>query len=257
MEITWAIVSCIIFAVFGYLIGSIPNAVIIGKIHHVDITKIGSGNPGGSNVWREFGWKWGVGCMILDFMKGFIPSLIVLLLTSFIPQFRDGTISQMSFMGYDHLNLYTILTGAMAMIGHAFPIFFHFKGGKNVMVTCGFIGATCPLMMGIAVAMFVTFELISHKISVGSLAAAATVFLYSLVCLIISLAIPSLNENYMIGGWYFTDKIYFLTDWIYGLVLVLEALFVVFRHKSNIKKLAKHEEKNFDPNSHEFDQKSN
>ena len=111
-------------------------------------------------------------------------------------------------------------------------------------------------MMGIALAMFVTFELISHKISVGSLAAAATVFLYSLVCLIISLAIPSLNENYMIGGWYFTDKIYFLTDWIYGLVLVLEALFVVFRHKSNIKKLAKHEEKNFDPNSHEFDQKS-
>ena len=46
MEITWAIVSCIIFAVFGYLIGSIPNAVIIGKIHHVDITKVGSGNPG-------------------------------------------------------------------------------------------------------------------------------------------------------------------------------------------------------------------
>lgn len=252
METYLAIMFCVAFAIFGYIIGSIPNAVIIGKIHGIDITKQGSGNPGGTNVWRMFGWKWGVGCMIADFMKGFIPTLIVLFITSFIPEFTNGYFSTMTFGGYSHVNLYVILAGALSMIGHAFPIFFHFKGGKNVMVTCGVIGATCPLMMGIALAMFIIFELIFHKISVGSLAAAGTVFTYSLVTLIISLAIPSINNSYIIGGWYFTPTSYFLCDWIYGLVLLLEAAFVVFRHKSNIKKLAHGQEKNFDPNAHEY-----
>lgn len=256
MELYIALLFCLVFSIFGYLVGSIPNAAIIGTIHGVDITKVGSGNPGGTNVWRQFGWKWGVGCMVFDFLKGFISTFVVLLITTFIPEFTNGYFSTMTFGGYDHTNLYVILTGLFAMIGHAFPIFSHFRGGKNVMVTCGVIGATCPLMMGIALAMFIIFELIFHKISVGSLAAAATVFTYSLVSLIISLAIPSLNKGYIVGGWFFTPASYFLVDWIYGLVLLLEALFVVFRHRSNIRKLAHGQEKDFDPKSHDFEKDS-
>lgn len=248
---------CVIgFALFGYLMGSIPNAVIIGKIHHSDITKFGSGNPGGTNVWRAFGWKAGLSCMILDFMKGFIPAFVTLLITAFVPAFHNGTISSMNFLGYSHWNIYTIASGALAMIGHAFPIFFHFKGGKNVMVTCGVIGATCPLMMGIAISMFVLFELTSKKISVGSIAAALTVFIYSYTCVAISFVFLYFGKggDYLIGGWYFGKDLYFVTDWLYGIVLLSDALFVVFRHKSNINKLVHGEEKDFDPSSHELEQ---
>lgn len=252
MAIGLTILAFLSFCLLGYLFGSIPNAVLISKAHGLDITKVGSGNPGGTNVWRELGWKAGLSCMILDFLKGFIPSLIVLILVSFIGQFHDGTLDPMDFLGYQHLNLYVVGTGVFAMVGHAFPVFFHFKGGKNVMVTCGYIGATCPLMMGIGIAMFFLGEKLTHKISVGSLFAAGTVIIYSLVSLIISLAIPSLNQGYIFGGFFLAPDRYFLVDWIYALSLILGASFVVFRHKKNIIKLKNHEEKDFDPSAHEY-----
>lgn len=252
MEIGLTVLAFISFCLLGYLFGSIPFAVLISTSQGLDITSVGSGNPGGTNVWRQLGWKAGLSCMILDFFKGFLPSLAVLLMVSFIPQFQDGTLDGMNFLGYPHLNLYVIGTGIFAMIGHAYPLFFHFKGGKNVMVTCGYIGATCPLMMGIGVILFFLGVKLSHKISVGSLCAAGAVIIYSLVSLILSLSVPAINQGYVVGGFYLTGQNYFLVDWLYSLFLILGALFVILRHKSNIIKLLHHQEKDFDPASHEF-----
>lgn len=249
MQMSLSILFVLLFSLAGYLAGSIPTAVLLARSRGIDITKVGSGNPGGTNVWRALGKRAGLTCMGLDFLKGFLPAFLTFLLTSYIPFFSDPSqISTMDFMGYSHINLYVVFAGVSSMLGHAYPIFFRFKGGKNVMVTCGFIGATAPLMMGIALAVFLLFAKLSKKVSVGSLAAAATVFLYSLVLVALSLSLPSVNQGYIAGGWHFGSK-YFLTDWAYGLSLILASLFVVFRHRSNIAKLLRHEEKNFDPNA--------
>jgi glycerol-3-phosphate acyltransferase PlsY len=103
--------------IFAYLLGSIPSGYLISKSKGVDIRKVGSGNIGGANVSRAFGVKWGLIVGICDVLKGLIPTLLAVKFLSFQWQIAAVAI--------------------FAVLGHIFPVYLSFKGGKGVATTFG------------------------------------------------------------------------------------------------------------------------
>jgi glycerol-3-phosphate acyltransferase PlsY len=128
-------IKVIISLVIGYLFGSIPNAVIVSKLKKVDIKKVGNGNPGAGNVFREVGVAWGILTFILDAAKAVIPMLVA-----------DRLFN---------LNLFwTGITGLSAVVGHCYSIFLGFKGGKGVASSGGVLIYLFPKFSIIAIIAF-------------------------------------------------------------------------------------------------------
>lgn len=133
------VIKILLIIVIGYLIGSISSAITMGKIYGVDIKKVGSGNAGATNVIRSIG-KWqGVVVFLFDFFKGAVAVWIA----SFI------------------LKDYAVLAGLFAIIGHNFPIYYGFKGGKGVSTTFGILLAIdfrigLIIGAGVLVLLFIT-----------------------------------------------------------------------------------------------------
>ena len=191
----------------SYILGSIPNALIIGKVFFKkDIRQYGSGNLGGSNTGRVLGKKFGLLVMILDLLK----AAIAIILTKLI----------ISNTNPELLSLSIYLSGAFALIGHCYTCFANFKGGKAVassfgilLITNIYIFLICLLLYGILLKLCKLVSLSS--IIIFFIASALTLipfFRHS----------PLLNINF---------------DLYYTLTLFLIACFVVYRHKSNIKRL--------------------
>jgi len=132
----WLIMTQVtISLIISYLVGSIPNAVIISKFKKVDIRSLGNGNPGAGNVFREIGTVWGILTFMLDALKAVIPMLIA-----------DKVF---------HLSLFwTGIAGLCAVIGHCYSLFLHFKGGKGVACSAGVLTYLFPKFSIIAVAAF-------------------------------------------------------------------------------------------------------
>lgn len=144
-------VLCIITA---YLLGSIPTGLLLAKAFAgVDIRTTGSGNIGATNVYRTLGRKVGVLTLVGDCLKGLLPVVAAHLLT--LP---DG---------------YVALIGLAAFLGHIFPIFLRFKGGKGVATALGVFLGVSPLAVGVALLLFIGIVLIWRYISLASISAAA------------------------------------------------------------------------------------
>lgn len=119
----WVRVALLV--VLGYLSGSIPFSYLVGKLCGVDLRKVGSGNTGASNVWRSMGFRWFVVALALDMVKGFVPTALA---------YRVMQVSPLA----------TVLVGLAAMVGHVYPLFLNFKGGKAVATTGGVMFAINP-----------------------------------------------------------------------------------------------------------------
>ncbi|MBQ8468891.1 MAG: glycerol-3-phosphate 1-O-acyltransferase PlsY [Clostridia bacterium] len=143
--IWWHIV---LIAVCSYLFGNISFARIISSKHHKDITKLGSGNPGTTNTIRNFGVGVGAINLVLDMLKGVIPTLVVLLV------FKNLT--------------YTYIAGVSAIVGHVFPVFYLFKGGKGIATMLGVFMVVDPLVTTIVLVVFLLVWLVFKYVSVGS-----------------------------------------------------------------------------------------
>ena len=139
--------------VFAYFFGAIPFALIIGKLHGVDIRKVGSGNVGATNVTRAVGPVQGKICFVLDLLKGAVPVLAAQLLVPGCP----GA---------------AIAAGAVAILGHMFPVYLKFKGGKGVSTGAGAALALAPLPLLCALVLWVVLFLLTRYVSVASIAAA-------------------------------------------------------------------------------------
>ncbi len=118
----------IIFGVASYLFGNLNWAIIISKIKKIDIRKMGSGNPGTLNMSRNLGLKVGLLTFFLDVMKGALPTLIVFFLTK-DRYFAESTFRVADFAIY--------LCGFLVVLGHIYPVFLKFKGGKGIASTIG------------------------------------------------------------------------------------------------------------------------
>lgn len=161
--------NLIVITILSYLVGSIPTSIIISKmVRGIDIRDHGSGNAGGSNVFRVLGWKYGVFVIILDALKGALAVIVVarLYLGSF--PFPNAT-------PFDDFTLVQIIAGIAAVLGHIWTIFADFKGGKGIATSLGFLVAIITIDLLLALAVFSIVVLVSRYISLGSVVAAISV----------------------------------------------------------------------------------
>lgn len=147
------IVQTIVLMALAYLVGSVPFSYLVARANGVDLQKVGSGNIGGANVWRNCGFGPFLVAGTGDILKGMLPTLVALHLAKLPP----GAV---------------ILVGAAAILGHTFSLFLKFKGGKAVATSTGVLLATFPLLIPFGLAAWLVAFLITRISSVGSLTAA-------------------------------------------------------------------------------------
>ncbi len=155
MVIYWEL---IVAAFLAYLIGSIPFGLVIARFRGVDITRVGSGNIGATNVTRNLGKKWGALTLLLDALKGLVPTYLTLV-----------------YLGYKE----ALLVGTVAILGHCFSIFLKFRGGKGVATTIGALLGANPLLGGGFVLFWLLGFLGTRISSFGALTAASLMPIYA------------------------------------------------------------------------------
>lgn len=203
----------------GYVCGLLQTGYLVGKLNHVDIRKKGSGNAGSTNALRVLGWKAG----LMTFAGDVLKCVAAFLITFFM------------YRGSDALPMLTMYAGAGVTLGHNFPFYMNFKGGKGIAVMAGMVVVNSfwhlpqsLLMIPVTLAFFLVPVAVTKYISVGSLAA-YTVFLIEMV---------------IAGqiGWFEMDaaRCYEL----YGVLFILTIL-AWYRHRENIKRLAAGTENQF------------
>lgn len=148
--------------VLSYVLGGIPTGYIIGRMNGIDIRKVGSGNPGTANVLRNLGRSAGLLTLLVDFMKGFLPTWIA------VHFMFDPNNTEWFSRGHWWI---PVTVGALAIAGHIWTIFLNFKGGKGVATSAGVFAALLPLPLSLAFAVFLVAVAITKHISVGSMAA--------------------------------------------------------------------------------------
>lgn len=206
MEQYYQFISTLLLA---YLIGSIPTGYIIGKIRGVDITKVGSGNIGMANVFRTLGPQYGIIVLIIDTLKGFIPTFISIKLQ--FPIF------------------FVLFTGITAILGHIFTVFLNFKGGKGVATSLGVILAISPIIAISSLLVWLITVITIRYSSLGSIFASISALLIVILYQINLININLLNVE-------IPDKTY-LT--IFTSVL---CLFIIYKHRDNIKRIVEGKE---------------
>jgi acyl phosphate:glycerol-3-phosphate acyltransferase len=142
-----------LLVVAGYLLGSMPWGYwLVRLVKHDDIRRHGSGNVGGTNVWRVYGWRLGLPVVVLDTAKGFVPAFVATLTVS---------------------HLAGVLAGGAAMLGHWRPLFLRWQRGGKMVATCGgaFLGVA-PVVGGIGAAVWIAVFLIFRYASLASIVAA-------------------------------------------------------------------------------------
>jgi glycerol-3-phosphate acyltransferase PlsY len=138
----------------AYLLGTFPSAQLVARASGVDITTVGSGNPGASNVARSLGWRKGAWVFVLDALKGAVAAGVGLLV--------DGRPA-------------AYCLGAAAILGHVAPATRHFRGGKGVATGAGAVGVIHPAVFAVGVVVWVALLKLTGKASVASIAAVVVV----------------------------------------------------------------------------------
>lgn len=206
-------VSLLIVLFISYLLGSIPSSLWVGKlVKNIDIRNHGSGNAGTTNTFRVLGWKAGVSVFILDFLKGFVASYWISQL-AFTLNVGNGTIAP---PGWEADAFLMITCGLMSVVGHMFPVFASFKGGKGAATACGMLFGIEPISISIAFGIFILIVLTTRFVSLASITAS---FIYPISILIL---------RYGFG--YFVD----------GSVIIFASIVaagIIFKHKGNIRRL--------------------
>lgn len=174
-----------IWLVGAFVCGSIPFAVILGKLNGVDIRTLGSGNPGASNLGRQVGKKWGIFCFVLDVGKGLVPVLgFALAWKHLLPNAMKVGANGVIYSSYDTM-IYTptwiafqwVLIAVAAVLGHVFSPFLKFKGGKGVATGLGATLGLFPIVTVPGVLAFVIWYAvckISGYVGLASVIAAAS-----------------------------------------------------------------------------------
>jgi len=220
----------------AFLAGSIPFGLLIAKAEGVNIREHGSGNIGATNVLRVVGKPYGIGCLILDLLKGLIPTLIGISLFNYEGHTNPMIIGALSSYAVDLPQLQAqtlqIVTGLAAILGHNYSPWIGFKGGKGIATSAGVLIALMPAGIVILVVVWILLFFTTKYVSVASIGAA--------------LSLPILT---IYGSWYH-GKIETGT-WNKPLFVfsIVIALLAVWRHRSNIKSLK-------DGTEHKFSKKN-
>jgi glycerol-3-phosphate acyltransferase PlsY len=203
----------------SYMVGSIPTSIMLSKWKHgFDIRTKGSGNAGGTNVFRVLGWKSGLFVALVDIGKGVLATVVVARL------FWDPTLPFYNRTPFDDFTLIQIICGVAAIVGHIWTIFAGFRGGKGIATAAGMLIGIAPTEFAICAAIFFIVFVVWNYVSLSSIAAAAT-FPLSLF----------LRQNV------FGDEVYGYNTLIYFGIAV--AVLLIYSHRENIKRLMEGTEK--------------
>ncbi len=188
--------------VLAYLIGSIPTAVWVSKtFFNIDIREYGSGNAGATNTFRVLGSKWGSFVMLVDVLKGVLATSLYILLPYYL------------FNEWDRTN-FMIGLGLASVLGHIFPIWANFRGGKGVATLLGMAVAIQPLVALCCVGVFLIVLYLTRFVSLSSILAGVSFMIFILFI--------------------FNEK-----ETLYRVFAVLVALMVVLTHQKNIGRILK------------------
>ncbi|MED0870601.1 glycerol-3-phosphate 1-O-acyltransferase PlsY [Bacillus spizizenii] len=175
--------------ILAYLIGSIPSGLIVGKLAKgIDIREHGSGNLGATNAFRTLGVKAGSIVIAGDILKGTLATALPFLM---------------------HVEIHPLLAGVFAVLGHVFPVFAKFKGGKAVATSGGVLLFYAPLLFITMVAVFFIFLYLTKFVSLSSMLTGIYTVIYSLF----------VHDKYLL------------------IVVTLLTIFVIYRHRANIKRI--------------------
>jgi acyl-phosphate glycerol 3-phosphate acyltransferase len=194
-----AVLAYIIVVIAAYLLGSIPTGYLVAKAKGIDIRNVGSGNIGATNAFRVLGKPAGTFVLLVDALKGYAAAAWMVWL---LQQVMDLTAVDVGTL--------RIIAGICAVLGHNYTCWLRFKGGKGIATTGGVYLALAPLAVGIALAAWIVFALISRYVSVASIAAA--------------IALPA-------AVWFTRDSL------LLGIVTTALGALAIYKHKKNIERL--------------------
>jgi len=191
----------IFLIIFGYLLGSIPSGLLISKAKGIDIRKVGSGNIGGTNVLRALGFKWAGLTIISDVLKGVIPAYLAI--------------------NFSTLDWEIVLVAISPILGHVFPVWLKFKGGKGVATTLG-----------------VLFILLEWKI----------LLVWLLIWLLVLVASKTMSFTNLLMASFLPLAFWFsscsLTYFIFGFIL---AILIWWTHRENLQRIKEGTESKLKP----------
>lgn len=187
----------ILLVLLAYILGAIPSGLIIGKVfYNKDIREYGSGNLGATNTFRTLGKKAGFIVSIMDVTKGSLAVLLPIL------------------FGTDTVHVHPLLLGVIAVVGHMFPIFAGFRGGKAVATSAGVLLAHNPVLFLFLVFCFFMLLKLTKYVSLSSILTASVAVLYSIV------------EFFFRNG-----------TWQSFVFIMALGLFIIYRHRANIVRI--------------------
>ena len=196
----------IIVAVIAYLIGSINFSIILSKkMAGFDIREKGSGNAGTTNMLRAVGKKAAVITLICDILKGVVAILIAVLAGKIVKNLDNALLVQ--------------LAGIFVIIGHTFPVFFKFKGGKGIATSLGVLLMTNWQIGLICLVFALVLIALTRMVSVGSIAAG----------ILFPVLVAFINQNYIVP----TSN----SNWSYLVFSIIIALLVIFNHRANVQRI--------------------
>ncbi len=207
------VLTAIITVIGAYLIGSISFAVILSRLFaNEDVRAKGSGNAGTTNVMRSVGMLPGLLTFVFDALKGFVACKAGGLIFQYISENTEAVWAAPIYGAY--------ICGVACMLGHVFPIFFGFKGGKGVATSVGIFLVCCPVAIITGLAVFALGLIVTKIVSLSSLVATVVVVIMSII---------------------FADNSALLLPQI--IMCLIMGIIVFAKHTSNIERLLKGEEK--------------
>src|SRR6266576_4335179 len=198
-------------AIVSYLLGSIPAGYLVGRMAGIDIRKVGSGNIGATNVTRVLGKRYGYPVFAVDFLKGLAAVILSIL------------IAKHTQPGWFSPDLFGITAAVSSVIGHSFPVWLRFKGGKGVATSAGALFGLAPVAALVGAAVWILTFAVTRYVSVASVVAAA-------VLPPVILVVTWLRQT--------AGKSLFYSS-------VCLAAVVIWRHRSNLSRLVRGTETRF------------
>jgi acyl-phosphate glycerol 3-phosphate acyltransferase len=198
----------VLLLIASYLIGAIPFGYLIGRLHGVNLFEVGSGNIGATNAARVLGWPLGALVFILDFLKGALPVAGIVPLAQFLRAGSEFVVGQTSVL--------QVSAAALSFLGHLYPVYLGFRGGKGVATGAGTIVVLVPVPAVVAVLTWALILLVFRMVSLASLTSVSVLLLVRLI----STPNPFAYDSLPVTAY-----------------LLLGASFVFLKHCANLKRI--------------------
>ena len=205
-------IKIIVNLIISYLLGSFSGSILMGKLKGIDIRKMGSGNAGGTNAFRIMGTTFALGVLFIDVLKGFIAIKLV-------PFIQWGDILTTNTID---IELLYIICGIGAVMGHVYPIYHGFKGGKGAGTMVGVLAVLFPTSLYICLPIWLVVLIFSGYVGLSTMAAV--------------IALPICTTMFYSNGLYSH----------FGWFSILIAVFIIYAHRSNIRRMMAGNENRFE-----------